>query len=122
MDFNNVFTPQKGGDGDKMQPNDPSSESSSDSSGSSNMFNTPLEKEMKQSSEEMNQSPEDQSPEEMKQPFKNMSNGRNNYVSSSAHSNEINSNSNMSSTISDNNNRYLSDSINTSDINMISVE
>ena len=55
------------------------------------------------------------------------SNGRNGYTSSSAHSNEIDSiNSNMSSTasatVSAGNDKYLSDSINTSDINMISVE
>ena len=54
-------------------------------------------------------------------------NGRNGYTSSSAHSNEIDSiNSNMSSTasatVSAGNDKYLSDSINTSDINMISVE
>lgn len=49
--------------------------------------------------------------------------GRNDYESSSAHSNEIDSsNSNISTTVSENNDRYLSDSINTSDINMISVE
>lgn len=48
--------------------------------------------------------------------------GRSNYESSSAHSDAIDShNSNMSSTVSAND-KYLSDSINTSDINMISVE
>jgi len=52
-----------------------------------------------------------------------MSMGRNTYSSSSAHTNEIDSNnSNMSSTVSTGNDKYLSDSINTSDINMISVE
>jgi hypothetical protein len=52
-----------------------------------------------------------------------MSQGRHIYSSSSAHSNGINSNdSHNSSTVSANNDRYLSDSINTSDINMISVE
>jgi hypothetical protein len=54
-------------------------------------------------------------------------NGRSNYESSSAHSDAIDShNSNMSSTVSGTysgaNDKYLSDSINTSDINMISVE
>lgn len=50
-------------------------------------------------------------------------NGRSNYESSSAHSDAIDShNSNMSSTVSAANDKYLSDSINTSDINMISVE
>lgn len=52
-----------------------------------------------------------------------MSQGRQTYSSSSAHSNAINSNDSYnSSTVSANNDRYLSDSINTSDINMISVE
>lgn len=52
-----------------------------------------------------------------------MSQGRHIYSSSSAHSNGINSNdSHNSSTVSANNDKYLSDSINTSDINMISVE
>lgn len=52
-----------------------------------------------------------------------MNKGRYSYESSTAHSNEINSNdSNISSTVSANNDKYLSDSINTSDINMISVE
>lgn len=55
-----------------------------------------------------------------------MSAGRNTYSSSSAHTNGISSNnsniSNASSTVSADNNKYLSDSINTSDINMISVE
>jgi len=45
---------------------------------------------------------------------------KNTYSSSSAHTNEIDSN--MSSTASEVNDKYLSDSINTSDINMISVE
>jgi len=52
-----------------------------------------------------------------------VSTGRNTYSSSSAHSDGIDSNnSNMSSTISESKDKYLSDSINTSDINMISVE
>ena len=46
----------------------------------------------------------------------------NSYISSSAGSDEINSNTNLSSTISVGNDKYLSDSINTSDINMISVD
>jgi hypothetical protein len=44
------------------------------------------------------------------------------YTSSSAHSDGIESNTNVSSTISVGNDKYLSESINTSDINMISVE
>ena len=56
-------------------------------------------------------------------PMEGHSTGRSNYESSSAHSDAIDShNSNMSSTLSAANDKYLSDSINTSDINMISVE
>lgn len=44
------------------------------------------------------------------------------YTSSSAHSDGIESNTHVSSTVSVGNDKYLSESINTSDINMISVE
>ena len=65
--------------------------------------------------------------EEMARKMEEQSTGRSNYESSSAHSDAIDShNSNMSSTVSGTysgaNDKYLSDSINTSDINMISVE
>lgn len=61
--------------------------------------------------------------EEMARDMDKQSTGRSNYESSSAHSDAIDShNSNMSSTVSAANDKYLSDSINTSDINMISVE
>jgi hypothetical protein len=46
----------------------------------------------------------------------------NNYTSSSAHSDGIKSNTHISSTVNIGNDKYLSESINTSDINMISVE
>jgi hypothetical protein len=102
---------QKGG-GDNEIQSESEDKSSSDSSGS-DMSKSPLEEEIKSSIEMISPSNEE-SPN-------NMSMGRNNYDSSSAHSNEIDSNSNMSSTITESN-KYLSDSINTSDINMISVE
>lgn len=55
--------------------------------------------------------------------LKTSSHTGNNYESSSAHSDGVDSNNTMgSSTVSVNEDKYLSDSINTSDINMISVE
>lgn len=82
------------------------------------------------SSESPSKPPVNDSPSEMEIVSKSnedeMSMGRNTYSSSSAHTNEIDSNnsnaSSASSTVSGGNDRYLSDSINTSDINMISVE
>jgi hypothetical protein len=102
---------QKGGD---MMSSESEESSSSDSpTKPSTLAQSPVEEDIMKAVEEASGKSSDNM----------MSMGRNTYSSSSAHTNEIDSNnSNASSTVSANNDKYLSDSINTSDINMISVE
>lgn len=104
---------QKGGDGNMMSSESEDSSSSDSPTKSSTQAPSPVEEAIMKAVEVA----ADKSSDNM------MSMGRNTYSSSSAHTNEIDSNnSNASSTVSGNNDKYLSDSINTSDINMISVE
>ena len=71
-------------------------------------------------SDEMKDTDDEEEKEKEKSEISEMSAGS--YVSSSAHTDEINSDSMKLTTITVGNEKYLSDSINTSDINMISVE
>lgn len=107
---------QKGGNGMSSSEEDSSSSDSPEKSAVQSIMDSPSQVES-ETMEAVEIAAGKKSDENM------MSTGRNDYESSSAHSNEIDSNnSNASTTISANNDKYLSDSINTSDINMISVE
>lgn len=116
--YNNLVKQSGGGEGEGEGEDDDSSTSSS-----SNELepSNPLEQEM-EDAEEMSARGDDNDISEGLLSVNSASYSNGSYVSSSAHTDGIASSSSNVTTISIGNNKVLSDSVNTSDINMISIE